>query len=98
MVTLVALQVVDNVLTEFSVGRVLLYVFLPSVPAAVTFRSWLVFGVQTAAFGLLLIATPGSLLGASGDGAPLALSAPQFRTFGVGLLLVGPFVFTVLAR
>ena len=49
-------------------------------------------------FGLLLVATPGSLLGASGNGTPLALSAPQFRTFGVGLLLVGPPVFTVLAR
>jgi len=98
MVALVALQVIDNILLDFSVGQVLLYVFLLSVPAAVVLKSWRVFGVQTVIFGLLLVATPGSLLGASGNGTPLALTAPQFRMFGIGLLLVGPLVLTVLAR
>jgi uncharacterized protein YjeT (DUF2065 family) len=94
----VALQVIDNVLIDFSVGQVLLYVFVLSVLAAVVLQSWRVVGVQTVVFGLLLVATPGSLLSASGNGTPLALTAPQFRLFGVFLLLAGPVVLTVLAR
>lgn len=98
MVTLAALQVVDNVLLGFSVGQVILYLFILSVPAAVVLQSWRVFGVVTLSFGFLLVGTPGSLLDASSNATPLALSAPQYRMLGVALLLLGPLAYTVLAR
>ncbi len=98
MVALAALQVVDNILLGFSVGQVILYLFVASVPAAVVLKSWRVFGLVTLLFGFLLVGTPGSLLDASTNATPLAFSAPQFRMFGVALLLLGPLAYTVLGR
>jgi len=98
MVALAALQLVDNILLEFAVGQVILYLFVASVPVAVVLKSWRVFGLVTILFGVLLVGTPSSLLGASSNATPLALSAPQFRVVGVVLLLIGPLAYTTLAR
>jgi hypothetical protein len=94
----VTLQFVDNLLFGFTVGQVILYSFLLSLPVAVVLKSWKIFGILTLVFGLLLVATPGSLLNATAKTTPLALSAPQFRMVGIGMLLLGPLVITVLGR
>ncbi len=94
----ITLQFVDNLLFNFTVGQVILYSFLLSLPLAIALKSWKILGLLTVVFGLLLVATPGSLLDASSKTTPLALSAAQFRIAGIGMLLVGPLTLTVLGR
>jgi hypothetical protein len=76
----VPLQVIDSFLLQYNVGQAILALFILSTLGALPLKSMKVIGINTVAFGLLFLLTPGSL-------API-----HFKFLGLALLFAGPLI------
>ncbi len=81
MGSLVALQVIDNFLLNYSVGDVLLLGFVLSVLAALPTGSRKVLALNVVLFGLIFLVTPSDL------------AALHYKFLGIALLFAGPMLF-----
>jgi hypothetical protein len=76
----VPLQVIDSFLLQYNVGQAILALFILTTLGALPLKSMKVVGINTVAFGLLFLLTPGSM-------API-----HFKFLGLALLFVGPLL------
>lgn len=76
------LQVVDSFLLDYNVGQALLLAFVVTMLAALPLRSRKVIALGAMLFGVLFLLTP------------LALAPYHYLFLGIGLLVVGPLLFT----
>lgn len=77
------LQVVDDFLLQFNVGQVLVFLYVLTTLAALPLKSRKIIGLNTIAFGLILLLTPTG---------PSNLQPVQFQFLGIAMLFVGPFL------
>lgn len=75
------LQVIDNILRQYSVAHAILILFVLSLLAGLAKQSMKLTGLQLAVFGLVFVLTP------------ISQHPLYFQYFGLALLVVGPIVF-----
>lgn len=90
----VPLQLVDTFLLNYNVGDALLIAFVLGLLATIPLRSWKVVTLHVILFGLLFLLLPTGMLGIEDDGAHLLASTLQYKLLGLGLLFIGPVIFT----
>jgi hypothetical protein len=85
----VPLQFVDNFLLNYHVGHVLALLLVGAILAAVVLRSWEVLAVNLLLFGIIFVATPGSLLG-------VGANRIVYRIAGIVMMVFAPLTYTVM--
>jgi hypothetical protein len=85
----VPLQFVDNFLLDYHVGHVLALLLVFAILAAVVLRSWEVLAINLLLFGVLFVATPGSILG-------VGSSRIIYRIVGILMMVFAPLTYTVM--
>lgn len=79
----VPLQAIDNLLTPFNVGHILLGVFVLAILGSLPLKSMKVIGLNVIAFGAIFLLLP---LNMTGD-------TILFRLFGTVLVIIGPMLY-----
>jgi hypothetical protein len=88
------LQVVDSFLLNYNVGDALVLVFALGLLATLPMRSRKVTTLHVILFGLVFILTPSGALAVKSSGNHFLGSALQYKLLGLGLLVVGPVLYT----
>jgi hypothetical protein len=88
------LQVVDSFLLQYNTGDALLAVFVLGLLATLPLKSRKVTVLHVTLFGLLFLLLPGSMFAVESDGAHFLGSILQYKMVGLGLLVVGPVLYT----
>lgn len=86
MGSLVALQVIDKFLLNYTVGDVLLLAFVLSVLAALPVGSRRVLALNAILFGVIFLVTPSDL------------AALHYKFLGIALVFAGPMLFISARR
>ncbi|WP_276252555.1 hypothetical protein [Halomontanus rarus] len=81
----VPLQAIDNILSLFTVGHILLGAFVAAVLGSLPLKSMKVVGLNVITFGAIFLLLP---LNMAGDSI-------LFRIFGLVLILVGPMLYAI---
>jgi hypothetical protein len=92
------LQLVDSFLLNYNVGDAMLVVFVLGFLATLPMKSWKVTTLHVIVFGLVFLLLPGSMLAVESSGSHLLGSALQYKLLGLGLLVVGPVLYTSARR
>jgi hypothetical protein len=92
------LQVIDSFLLQYNVGDALVAVFILGLLATLPLKSIKLTMLHVIGFGALFLLLPGSMLGVDSGGAHLLGSVLQYKMLGLGLLVVGPVLYTTASR
>jgi hypothetical protein len=92
------LQVVDSFLLNYNVGDALVLVFALGLLATLPMRSRRLTTLHVILFGLVLLLTPSGALAVNSSGNHLLGSALQYKLLGLGMLVVGPVLYTSGSR
>ncbi len=91
---LAPLQLVDSFLLNYNLGDALLVGFGLGLVATLPLKSWKTTTLHILLFGLLFLVTPAQMLAVDSSGAHFLGSALQYKLLGLGLLAVGPVLYT----
>jgi hypothetical protein len=92
------LQVIDSFLLNYNVGDALLVVFALGLLATLPLKSRKMTTLHVIIFGLVFLLTPSSMFAVSSSGSHFLGSSLQYKMLGLGLLVVGPVLFTTGRR
>jgi hypothetical protein len=92
------LQVIDSFLLQYNVGDALLAVFALGLLATLPLKSRKVTTLHVILFGALFLLLPGSMMSVDSSGAHLLGSTLQYKMVGLGLLVIGPVIYTSGSR
>ena len=92
------LQVIDSFLLNYNVGDALLLVFALGLLATLPLKSRKMTTLHVIIFGLVFLLTPSSMFAVSPSGSHFLGSSLQYKMLGLGLLVVGPVLFTTGRR
>jgi hypothetical protein len=88
------LQVIDSFLLQYNVGDALLVAFVLGLLAMLPLQSRKLTTLHVIGVGATLLILPGSMLAVSGGGSHFLGSALQYKMLGLGMLVVGPVLYT----
>jgi hypothetical protein len=88
------LQIVDSFLLNYNVGDALVLVFALGLLATLPLRSRKVTTLHVILFGLVFLLTPSGVLAVKSSGNHFLGSALQYKLLGLGMLVVGPVLYT----
>ncbi|PSQ30500.1 hypothetical protein BRD09_05155 [Halobacteriales archaeon SW_10_68_16] len=91
---LAPLQIVDSFLLNYNLGDALLVGFGLGLVATLPLKSWKTTTLHILLFGLLFLVTPAQMLAVDSGGSHFLGSALQYKLLGLGLLAVGPVLYT----
>jgi hypothetical protein len=92
------LQVIDSFLLQYNAGDALLVIFILGLLATLPLKSMKVTMLHIITFGALFLLVPGSMLAVEGGGSHLLGSVLQYKMLGLGLLVIGPVLYTSATR
>ncbi|MEF8784041.1 MAG: hypothetical protein V5A39_11975 [Haloarculaceae archaeon] len=92
------LQLIDSFLLNYNVGDALLVVFGLGLLATLPLKSRRATTMHLIIFGAVFLLTPASMLAVDSSGAHLLGSSLQYKLLGLGLLVVGPVLYTSARR
>jgi hypothetical protein len=92
------LQVIDSFLLQYNTGDALLVVFILGLLATLPLKSRKVTMLHVMGFGALFLLLPGSMLAVESGGAHLLGSILQYKMLGLGLLVIGPILYTSASK
>jgi hypothetical protein len=92
------LQLLDSFLLNYNVGDALLVAFALGFLATIPMKSRRVTTLHVILFGAVFLLTPASMLAVDSGGAHLLGSSLQYKLLGLGLLVVGPVLYTSAGR
>jgi hypothetical protein len=92
------LQVIDSFLLQYNTGDALLVVFVLGLLATLPLKSLKVTMLHIIGFGALFLLLPGSMFAVDSGGAHLLGSVLQYKMLGLGLLVIGPVLYTSASR
>jgi|APHM01.1.fsa_nt_gi hypothetical protein len=95
---LAPLQLVDSFLLGYNVGDALLVAFALGFLGTLPLKSWKATTLHIILFGALFLVVPSSMLAVKSSGSHFLGSAFQYKLLGLGLLAVGPVLFTTGRR
>jgi hypothetical protein len=87
-------QVIDSFLLQYNVGDALIILFVLGLLGTLPLKSRKVTTLHVIGFGALFLLVPGSLFAVGTSGAHLLGSVLQYKMLGLGLLVVGPVLYT----
>ncbi len=91
---LAPLQLVDSFLLNYNLGDALLVGFALGFLATLPLKSWRTTTLHVILFGALFLVTPSAMLAVDTSGSHFLGSALQYKLLGLGLLVVGPVLYT----
>jgi hypothetical protein len=91
---LAPLQLVDSFLLNYNVGDALLVAFALGFLATLPLKSWKATTLHVVLFGAIFLVTPSAMLAVDPSGSHFLGSALQYKLLGLGLLAVGPVLYT----
>jgi hypothetical protein len=92
------LQIVDSFLLNYNVGDALIVVFGVGLLATLPMRSRKLTTLHVILFGLIFLLTPSSAMAVDSGGSHFLGGALQYKLLGLGLLVVGPVLYTSAKR